>query len=538
MSNIETMAGRDVVDAGENSGSGRYLLWLLLLVSLGLLGFVFETGIAEMVKDWELEEYSHGYMIPLVALYMLWQKQQQLPALTTNGAWFGAIAILLGLVAFFMGQMATVYEVVQYGFLACLFGVFLSFFGWRPMSLVWVAFAYLLFMVPLPKFVFKALSAQLQLISSELGVAVIRLFHISVFQEGNIIDLGSYQLQVAEACSGLRYLFPLMSFGFLIAYLFKAPFWQKALLFLSTIPITVLMNSFRIGVIGVTVEYWGIEMAEGFLHQFEGWVVFIGCLAVLLSEMWILHRFVTRSSERLWDRVDLDMPAGMVRLKDFTVSWGKQAPFIVGLVLIIAASAAKPMLAAREEPQLARKKFDTFPLYFNQWIGHESSLEDNVLGALKLTDYFIANYRNRSYRETVNFYMAYYQSQRQGAAIHSPRTCLPGGGWQFDGLTQVTVPQVKHMSGQPLRVNRVIIRNGKAAQLVYYWFEQRGRDVTNEYKAKWYIFWDSLMENRTDGALVRVVVPIVDDNVTEAEKVANRFVRDAYVFLPEYIPGK
>ena len=127
-------------------------------------------------------------------------------------------------------------------------------------------------------------------------MAVIRLFDISVYLEGNVIDLGVYQLQVVEACSGLRYLFPLMSFGFLISYIYRGPVWQKVVIFLSTIPITVVMNSFRIGVIGVTVEHFGIAAAEGFLHDFEGWIVFMACLGFLLFEIWILYMFSERKT--------------------------------------------------------------------------------------------------------------------------------------------------------------------------------------------------------------------------------------------------
>ena len=539
MSSIDTanQAAGSVSSASQTT-AGHTLLWLLLLVAFALLGLIFETGLLEMAKDWERDEYSHGYMIPMVALYILWQKQQQLPPLTRNGAWLGTLGVTLGLIAFFMGELATVYEVVQYGFLLCLFSVFLSFFGWRPMALVWVAFAYLIFMVPLPNFLYSALSAELQLISSSLGVAVVRLFGISVYLEGNVIDLGVYQLQVVEACSGLRYLFPLMSFGFLIAYLFKAPLWQRALLFLSTIPITVLMNSFRIGVIGVTVEYWGIEMAEGFLHDFEGWVVFMGCLGVLAVEMWILHR-LSKSKANLWDRIDLDMPEKTIRLSDFSVSWQAQRPFIASLVLLVVAAAGQPLLDARAEPELARKEFKSFPLYHKKWIGRESALEENILGELKLTDYIMADYRSTQGGMPINFYVAYYQSQRQGAAIHSPRTCIPGGGWEFRGLDQMTIPNVNHMSGAPLEVNRVVIRKDSAAQLVYYWFEQRGRNVTNEYEAKWYIFQDSLRENRTDGALVRVVVPVLDiKNMEASEQQAIKFIQDFYSFIPDYIPGK
>ena len=172
-------------------------------------------------------------------------------------------------------------------------GVVLAFLGWRGTAVVWAPLVFLVFMIPLPDFLQIKLSAQMQLISSVLGVALIRLMDISVFLEGNLIDLGAYKLQVAEACSGLRYLFPLMSFGFLIAYLYNAPVWRRAVVFLSTIPITILMNSFRVGVIGILVEYYGVEMAEGFLHDFEGWVVFMLCCATLFLEIWGLDRLTS-----------------------------------------------------------------------------------------------------------------------------------------------------------------------------------------------------------------------------------------------------
>ena len=121
----------------------------------------------------------------------------------------------------------------------------------------------------------------------------IRLFQIPVYLEGNVIDLGVYKLQVVEACSGLRYLYPLMSLGFLAAYLFQAPLWQRALVFLSTIPITIAMNSLRIGLVGVMVDHFGPQDADGFLHMFEGWIIFIACALLLVAEMYVLARFVS-----------------------------------------------------------------------------------------------------------------------------------------------------------------------------------------------------------------------------------------------------
>src|SRR5205085_11603535 len=140
----------------------------------------------------------------------------------------------------------------------------LTFMGWQGFKEVWVALLLLAFMIPLPDFLYQSVSAQSQLISSQLGVAIIRLFGISVLLEGNVIDLGSYKLQVVEACSGLRYLYPLLSVGFLMAYMYPAALRWRLLLLLSTIPITVITNSMRIAITGVLIQRWGSGMGEGF----------------------------------------------------------------------------------------------------------------------------------------------------------------------------------------------------------------------------------------------------------------------------------
>jgi exosortase D (VPLPA-CTERM-specific) len=513
-------------------------LWLfgLFALAVALLIVIFRQGLSLMVAWWETPEYSHGYMIPLVAAFLLWQRINLLPARTERGSWWGVALLLGGLAAFFLGELSAIYTVVQYGFLISLCGVTLAFFGRRGMMLLWVVFAYLIFMIPLPNFLYFNLSSQLQLISSEIGVAVIRLFGISVHLEGNVIDLGPMQLQVAEACSGMRYLFPLMSFGFLIAYLYRGPFWQRALIFLTTVPITIFMNSFRIGVIGVTVDRWGKSMAEGFLHDFEGWVVFMGCLAILFLEISIFH-LMSRDGKRALDRLNLDTPPLDIKLADFPLSTTRQRPFLVGLVLMALLAPALLSINERQETIPVRESFDRFPLQHNNWSGKTNRLEDAVLETLKLTDYIQANYVREDDGMPVNFYVAWYGSQKKGASIHSPRSCIPGGGWRIQSLEQRDLTSVQHVSGKPLRVNRAVIQKGDTSQVVYYWFEGRGRDVTNEYLAKWYIFWDSLTRTRSDGALVRLVTYVPDSSkLAAADEKLEEFARDFYPLLPTYTP--
>ena len=147
----------------------------------------------------------------------------------------------------------------------------------------------------MPSFIDSTLSLRLQLVSSQLGAFFIRLVGIPVYLDGNVIDLGYYQVQVVEACSGLRYIYPLLSLSFLAAYFFKAPLWQRALVFFSVVPIAIVMNSIRIGLVGVTVNYWGTQAADGVLHFFEGWFVFLMCACILALEIYLLARIVRQT---------------------------------------------------------------------------------------------------------------------------------------------------------------------------------------------------------------------------------------------------
>ena len=220
------------------------LSWSLVFVAvaIGLLSlWPFWDGLHKMWGAWvDSAEYSQGLLIPLIAAFLIWQQRDRLERIPFTGSWWGVAMVLLGGAALVVGQLGTVFTVVQYAYVITLYGLILSFLGWPAFRLIAAPLVILLFMIPLPEFVFANLSTKLQLLSSQIGVGIMRLFGVSVFLEGNVIDLGGYKLQVAEACSGLRYLFPLMTLGFLMAYFYKGALWKRLVLFLSSIPITVL----------------------------------------------------------------------------------------------------------------------------------------------------------------------------------------------------------------------------------------------------------------------------------------------------------
>lgn len=507
--------------------------WFFLLFSFALTAFVFLDGVEHMVDVWNgKEEFSHGYFIPLISIFLVWQKSDILRNLEFKGSWLGTATIFAGILLYVAGELSSLFTLIQYGFLATVVGIVLSFTGKEAFKVIWIPIFFLVFMIPLPNFLLNNLSLQLQLISSALGVQFIRLCDISVFLEGNVIDLGSYKLQVVEACNGLRYLFPFMSLSFLCAYLFKGAFWKKALIFLSSIPISIFMNSLRIGMIGVLVENFGIGAAEGFMHDFEGWAIFMLCMVLLILEMRMLA-LIDSEKKSLGEVFGIEYPAPAPKNAAYRAR-KIPTPAWIGSGLLVAATILPSLLETPIQMAQSREEFTTFPLELGPWHGQSEIMEKKYQQVLKLDDYFLANYTDRVSGDVVNYYVAYYASQSKGRSIHSPRSCLPGGGWVVTNLSKKVLPIGKKGEAE---VARVLIQQGDVKQLIYFWTQQRGRVLNNEFVIKWYLFWDGLTQHRTDGSLVRLTTQIKPtETVEDADQRISRFIELVAPLNLKYIP--
>ena len=522
-------------NAAQTKPGHATAIYVGALVSISVLVCLvgFSGSLLELVRRWiAQEEYSHGFLIPVIAAWLLWTRRDALFASIGRPSWTGPVLILLAAVMHILGKLSALFILSQAGFIVALIGVVLGLGGYSLFKVTFIPIIFLIFAIPLPYVVDAALSLRLQLISSELGTFFIRMFQIPVYLEGNVIDLGIYKLQVVEACSGLRYLYPLMSLGFLTAHLFQAPFWQRALVFLSTIPITIVMNSFRIGLVGVLVNYWGPQDADGFLHMFEGWIIFIACAGVLVAEMTLLARL--GSGKGFFEvfyppNVAASLPKGQ------DVKSIGRAPLVTCLLLLCATGVATYFVSTRHEAYPERMLFATFPTTLGEWRGRPASLDTQTEQFLGLTDYVLSDYARHDGR-SVNLYVAYYASQKTGSSPHSPSVCLPGNGWQITTLEQTNYSNNDVSVSLPL--NRVIIARGSDRQLVYYWFDERGMKIANEYWSKLYLLKDSLFKNRTDGALVRLTTPLYPgENESDADKRLQDFTNAVVPNLAGYLPS-
>jgi exosortase D (VPLPA-CTERM-specific) len=501
----------------------------LFLFALVMAFVAYFGGLSDLVTRWnKQEEYGHGYFIPLITLWFLWARKDALIASVGAATWIGPALIAIGSVGLLIGELSAIFILIQLGFLLVIIGLVLSYGGKSLLKVSWVPIAFLLFAIPLPYFVGAQLSWRLQILSSEIGVNILRMLGNSVYLEGNVIDLGVYKLQVVEACSGLRYLFPLLSISFLIAYMYKSSWWKRVIVFLSAIPITVLMNSVRIAIVGILVNQWGNSMAEGFLHYFEGWIVFMICLLILVAEIILLEKFAQKRS--FWQAVDVPVVHAAKKIGNET---SPNKPLLLSAALIIISLLVVNLLGDRKEITVDRKKFILFPTEINAWKAKEESLGKDVETFLGVDDYLLADYKD-PVKGTVNFYVAYYASQRKGVSPHSPQVCMPGGGWVISSINRIALDVA---GKKDFYVNRTLINKDNHRQVVYYWFEQRGRHIANEYYMKWYLLTDAIQRNRTDGALVRVTTylkPTEDETAADAR--IQSFLHDSLPLLDAYVP--
>ncbi len=510
---------------------------LMLFVALGAAGVVFWSGIVSLARAWSVPEYSHGPLIPVISGYLFLRQMKQVPASVepVTDRWPGVALMVFALAIGVLGNLARIPDIVTYAMIIWVYSVILISFGFKRGWVFWPPVLHLVFMLPLPNIVYWKLSLWLQMVSSEIGVAFISLVGIPVYLEGNIIDLGVYRLHVAEACSGLRYLFPVMSFSYIFAVLYGGPTWHKAVILLSAAPITVLMNSVRVGIIGVMVDNVGIEWAEGFMHWFEGWVIFIACILILFGLAALMQR-LQAEPKPLSQSIDMDTEGlgheiGRVRAIAPSFALGTATAMMVLL--------AGGMTLAPERGQTApeRVPFVLFPKELGAWSGDTELLEPMVEDTLGASDYIAATY-TRFDTPPIDFFVAYYKDQTRGEVIHSPEVCLPAGGWEMSTIApkEVSIPLASGGT-QDFRLIRAIILKENERRLVYYWFEQRGKRLTNDYLAKASTIYDSLMMGRSDGALVRFVTPIEPtETVAAAEARLQGFMEHALDKLPEYVP--
>ena len=512
------------------------LVWLAIATLAA--GFFFIDGVDALLAAWQRPEYSHGPLIPILSGFMFLRQLKEYPIQPgpKNDRWVGVTLLVFAIFCGALGKLSNINDVVAYATIIWVGAILLISFGWKTGKHFWPPVVHLVYMLPLPGVIYFKVSTSLQFISSEMGVYFLQLMNVPVYLEGNIIDLGVLKLHVAEACSGLRYLFPIMSFSYIFAVLYRGPMWHKAVLLLAAVPITVLMNSIRIAVAGVLVQHFGVDWLEGFSHFFEGWVIFLICVLLLFLLARIMLFFLPQKMT-LVEALDLDTDGLMPQFMRIRHVMPSKA-LISTTVLTIAIGVSWLFLPERTASIPGRDGFSVFPRQIGEWqqVGPAETLTTDVERALQADDYRSVNFVKAAGEPVVGFFSAWYADQSDGG-VHSPEVCLPGAGWEIAWLERVDIAETMN-SATPFKINKAIIQKGETRMMVYYWFEQKGRKVAWDFAAKLLLVADGITTGRKDGAIVRLTTAI-DTNESDADAAArlDDMMQTLVPVMPRFIPG-
>jgi len=509
-------------------------LWQIVVIA-GLLLWLYIPILAHLVAQWWNDpNFSHGFFVPLFSAYVIWQDRLRLARLTLRPSWWGLGLVGFGLCVLIIGQLGADIFLPRLSLLIVLAGLIVLFLGWNLFRALLFPWAFLFLMIPIPAIIFNHITFPLQLLASKLASGLLAWMGVPVLREGNVIKLATIDLEVAEACSGIRSLMSLATLALIYGYLVERKVAVRILLLVSSVPIAVAANSLRVVVTGLLVQRWDPEKVEGFFHEFQGWLVFVASLVML----YLLHRIIRmvwpeESAESYQSRHATDHAGSDPQERGATKSFGAPRFALTAVLLAIAAILLQTRGHAEAIPQ--RKPLSSFPAQLENWDSTDVPLDQETLDVLGHGDFLERIYEARNAGlPWIDLFLAYFPSQRAGETPHSPQNCLPGSGWNPDENVRVTLSLPGHA---PFPANRYVISKAGERRLVLYWFWAHDRGVASEYWAKYYLVEDAIRMNRSDGSLVRLVTPMFPGETSDAaEQRILPFASAVVPLLNDYIP--
>src|SRR6202050_4247670 len=275
-----------ISSAAETVRHTTQISWLVLAWLGALLVFSYAPVLWRLVEQWNSDpDMGHGFFVPVVAGFIVWQNRRELLALTPSPNWWGLAVVLYGALQLYVATLGAELFLARTAFVISVIGIVLLLGGTGYVRLLAFPLFLLFFMIPIPTVVYNSITFPLQILASRVSTEALSLMQIPVLREGNVLELAQQKLSVVEACSGIRSLLSLTFLSLVYGYFFESKIWMRVVLFLSTIPIAIVANASRVTLTGILTEYKP-ELAEGFFHTASGWVIFMVALAIMV----ILHQ--------------------------------------------------------------------------------------------------------------------------------------------------------------------------------------------------------------------------------------------------------
>ncbi len=513
--------------ASVKSSDTQWAVWLYavpIALSIVLLAVMYHHVLWKLIQDWWHDpNYSHGFLIPLITAFLIWERRAVIRQFKPQPSILGPLVLAGAGILYVIGQVAGELFTQRLSFVITLIGLILSWGGMPLWKIIWAPICYLIFMIPLPYILYDSIAFPLKLAATKASTQILQVLGITMYSEGNLIYLPNTTLEVADACSGIRSLISVLALSVIIAKYTQQTTARRMLLILLSIPVVLFCNMLRIIITGFLASK-DSELSTGFFHAFSGEIIFLAGVAMLFGIALMIGRngkfFRFGSRIRLLSTKNND-----IRKQTLWPVW--LSPAVLAVVL------ALNMLATQVQATPLLRPLSDLPVQIDGFqMVVDEPISMNVINILGVDHYIMRFYKGPS-SYPLWLYIGYFEDQKEGSMIHSPKHCYPGGGWQplSSRIIEIEIPDSK----KTIRVNEYLLAKGENRQLVHYWYQSRSRVIANEYEDRLYMIIDSLFKRRSDGALIRISGPA--DNLERARQLQLEFIESLYPTLKQFLPS-
>jgi EpsI family protein len=482
--------------------------------------FVYAPVLHAMVLQWwNISFYSYAFLIPVVSAYLVWIRRDRVLAIVPQPHYgSGSVLLTLGLLVLVIGQTGGINALQQISLLITLPGMILFLFGKSVLKALLLPITFLLFMIPIWEVVTDPLHVPFQAFSADLGVVLLRVVGIPVFQDGVFIHLPNITLEVARACSGVNYLIAVLATSIPLATIVLTDVRKRILLVMLAMIISVFANSLRVALIGVLAYYDLSGDLHGPYHVLHGvFVSLIGYIAIF-GGLWALSR---------GQQVSLINLSALGHPERWNIEWKqvRTSWMILAVVLVLAGLFRH---VDRSYPVVLRQNLSELSLDSTGWIGNEVSFIEKIEGADKSLSRV---YRSASGRE-VRLAVWYFEAQTQGKELVSAGTAK---------LHSNAIRSKVRLGTQgEAEVNRVLRREGDKTHMIFFWYDINGHIIAGKHEAKIRTVFDAMINGRTNGALVWVAAVLPSEDQAGKDQTLTTltdFLEDFYPVLRQSLPN-
>jgi len=493
------------------------LLWIFVHLYTPAFGMLYWTWLKR-------GDMSHGFLIPLISLYLIWLRRETLGHIRLRPACLWGIPVMFAAgVMLLVGVLGSLITLQEFSIIVMIAGLVLCLFGKDYLWALKLPIAYLIFMIPIQDELGGPLYWPLQLLAANVTGAVLEVCGIPVLVERQLIFLPNSTLEVIPGCSGVSSMIAILALGIPLAFISQKRVWCRVVLLISALIAALVANWMRVVTMGFWAYYYGDVLQEPF-HTIQGLVFAQLGFVFLFVGAWILAKVPAapssahspgKVSETLLEKGNEENQS-----RRWNQSWFATLLILLGLAGYLSFHVINPVPP--------KKDFTTFPLSIGPWRGKEGVPLREAFTIQRADHELVRTYTSPSNRE-FHLYVAYIERQSQWTEIVNYRSAR-----LHENSNIMEIPNAQKES---ISVNHSILRDSQNKEHIFFWYDINGRIINNSYWAKLATIWDNIMYGHSNGAFVSVSSALTkEDNREERIRETLAFIRSLIPVLRQYIP--